>query len=113
MDGAAIYSFNWENPATNYETGDILNLEGVIAKNFGRLGVGVTGYAMIQTTGDSGVGARLGSFESRVYGAGPIVSYMIGDPRNPLTFIAKYYQEFDAKNTFEGQAFDVAFTARF
>jgi hypothetical protein len=113
VNGAAIYTVNWENPATNYETGNILNLEGVIAKNFGRLGVGVTGYAMIQTTGDSGSGAKLGSFESRVYGAGPIVSYTIGNPANGLTFIGKYYQEFDAKNTFEGHTFDVAFTAKF
>ena len=36
VNGAAIYSVNWENPATDYETGNILNLEGVIAKNFGR-----------------------------------------------------------------------------
>ena len=113
VDGALVYSINWENPATNYETGDILNLEGVVAKNFGRFGVGVSGYAMIQTTGDSGAGARLGSFESRVYGAGPIVTYMLGDLRNPLTFIAKYYQEFDAENTFEGRAFDVAVTFKF
>ena len=113
VNGAAIYSVNWENPATDYETGNILNLEGVIAKNFGRLGVGVTGYAMIQTTGDSGAGARLGSFESRVYGAGPILSYTVGNPANGLTFIGKYYQEFDAKNTFEGHTFDLAFTAKF
>jgi hypothetical protein len=113
VNGAAIYSVNWENPATDYETGNILNLEGVIAKNFGRLGVGVTGYAMIQTTGDSGAGARLGSFESRVFGVGPIVSYTIGNPANGLTFICKYYQEFDAKNTFQGNTFDFAFTAKF
>jgi hypothetical protein len=113
VNGAAIYSVNWENPATNYETGDILNLEGVIAKNFGRVGVGVSGYAMIQTTGDSGAGAQLGSFESRVFGAGPILSYMMGDLRNPLTFIAKYYEEFGAENTFEGRAFDIAVTAKF
>ena len=75
VNGAAIYSVNWENPATDYETGNILNLEGAITKNFGRLGIGAVGYAMIQTTGDSGAGARLGSFESRVYGAGPIVTY--------------------------------------
>jgi hypothetical protein len=113
VNGAAIYSVNWENPATDYETGDILNLEGVIAKNFGRLGVGVTGYAMIQTTGDSGAGARLGSFKSQVFGAGPILTYTIGDPANGLTFIGKYYKEFDAKNTFEGQTFDIAVTAKF
>ena len=113
VNGAAVYSVNWENPATDYETGNILNLDGAITKNFGRWGVGAVGYAMIQTTGDSGAGARLGSFESRVYGAGPIVTYMLGDPRNPLTFIAKYYQEFDAENTFEGHTLDVAFSAKF
>jgi len=113
VNGAAIYSVNWENPATNYETGNILNLDGAITKNFGRWGVGAVGYAMIQTTGDSGSGAKLGSFESRVYGAGPILTYTMGDPRNPLTFIAKYYQEFDAEHTFEGHTFDVAFTAKF
>jgi hypothetical protein len=113
VNGAAIYSVNWENPATDYETGNILNLDGAITKNFGRWGVGAVGYAMIQTTGDSGSGARLGSFESRVYGAGPILTYTMGDPRNPLTFIAKYYQEFDAEHTFEGHTFDVAFTAKF
>lgn len=68
-NGAAIYSVNWENPATNYETGNILNLDGAITKNFGRWGVGVVGYAMIQPPA-IGSGARLGSFESRVYGAG-------------------------------------------
>ena len=41
VNGAAIYSVNWENPATDYETGNILNLDGAIVKNFGRWGVGV------------------------------------------------------------------------
>jgi hypothetical protein len=113
LNGSAIYVFNFENEATDYKSGEILNLEGNITKNFGRWGVGVTGYAMIQTTGDSGAGAKLGSFESRVNGIGPLVSYTVGDPRNPLTFIAKYYEEFDAENTFEGHSFDIAFTAKF
>ena len=75
--------------------------------------MGVSAYAMIQTAGDSGAGARLGDFESRVNGIGPILTYTFGDPRNPLTFIGKYYQEFDAKNTFEGRSFDIAVTAKF
>ena len=113
LNGSLIYAVNFENPATNYNSGDILNLEGNITKNFGRWGVGVSAFAMIQTTGDSGAGAQLGSFESRVNGIGPIVTYTLGDPRNPLTFIGKYYQEFDAENTFEGRAFDIAVTAKF
>ena len=50
VNGAAVYSVNWENPATNYETGEILNLDSAITKNFGALGVGAVAYAMIQTT---------------------------------------------------------------
>ena len=59
VNGAAIYSVNFENPATDYETGEILNLEGAVTKNFGPLGVGAVAYAMIQTTPDSGRDARL------------------------------------------------------
>lgn len=68
---------------------------------------------MIQTTPDTGAGARLGAFESRVNGIGPLVTYTLGDPKDPLTVIAKYYKEFDAENTFEGESFDIAVTAKF
>ena len=114
VDGAAIYSVNWENPATDYETGDILNLDGAITKNFGPLGIGAVAYAMIQTTGDSGAGARLGSFESRVYGVGPVVTFTTSaDPTKALTVLAKWYHEFDAENTFEGNVVDVAVSFKF
>ncbi len=109
INGAAIYSVNWENPATDYETGEILNLDGAITKNFGALGVGAVAYAMIQTTPDSGAGARLGAFKSRVYGAGPIVTYSMGG----LTLLAKWYTEFDAENTFEGNVVDAAASFKF
>ena len=112
--GAAIYSVSWENPATNYETGNILNLEGAITKNFGPLGVGGVAYAMIQTTPDSGAGARLGSFESQVFGIGPIVSLTLGGATpTPLTLLVKWYHEFDAENTFEGNTVDGAFSFKF
>jgi hypothetical protein len=113
-NGAAIYSVNWENPATDYETGNILNLDGAITKNFGPLGLGVVGYAMIQTTGDSGSGAQLGSFESRVYGVGPIATFTTSaDPSKALTVLVKWYHEFDAENTFEGNTVDVAMSFKF
>ena len=50
---------------------------------------------------------------SRVNDIGPLITYTLGDPKNPLTFIGKYYQEFEAKNTFEGRSFDIAVTAKF
>ena len=52
-------------------------------------------------------------FRSRVNGIGPLVTYTLGDPKDPLTFIAKYYKEFDAENTFEGESFHIAVTAKF
>ena len=69
---------------------------------------------MIQTTGDSGAGARLGSFESRVYSVGPILTFTTSaDPTKALTVIVKGYHEFDAKNTFEGDVFDAAVSFKF
>ena len=62
LNGSAMYVFNFENEATNYTSGEILNLEGNVTKNFGRWGVGVSAYAMIQTTGDSGAGAQTRRF---------------------------------------------------
>jgi hypothetical protein len=111
---AAIYTVNWENPDTNYETGNILNFDGAITKNFGPLGIGMVGYAMIQTTGDSGAGARLGSFESRVYALGPILTFTTSaDPNTALTVLLKGYVEFDAQNTFEGNVIDGAVSFKF
>jgi hypothetical protein len=109
VNGAAIYSVNFENPATDYTSGEILNLDGAITKNFGALGVGAVAYAMIQTTPDSGRGARLGAFESEVYGAGPIITYSMGG----LTLLAKWYAEFGAENTFEGNTVDAAASFKF
>jgi hypothetical protein len=58
---------------------------------------------MVQTTADSGPGATLGSNESRVYGAGPILTYSLGaGTPTPLTLVAKWYHEFGAVNTLEG-----------
>ncbi len=111
--GNAVYSFSFKNDETDYDTGEILNLEGSVTKTFGRWAIGGVAYAMIQTTGDSGAGARLGDFKSRVYGAGPIVTYTIGEPTNPLTVFFKYYKEFEARNTFEGEIFDAGFSFKF
>jgi hypothetical protein len=54
------------------------------------------------------------SVASRVYGVGPIVSYTLGaGTPTPLTLLAKWYHEFDAENTFEGDVVDVAASFKF
>jgi hypothetical protein len=94
---------NFENPETDYTSGDLFHFDGSITKNFGPLGVGAVAYSMIQTTPDSGAGARFGSNEARVYGAGPIVTYTLGsNPVTALTLIGKWYHEFGAENALEG-----------
>jgi hypothetical protein len=100
---AFAYAVNFENPATDYTTGNLFHIDSSITKNFGALGVGGVAYAMIQTTPDSGAGAKLGDFEAQVYGVGPILTYTLGaGTPTPLTLIAKWYHEFGAENTFEG-----------
>ncbi|MET0380676.1 MAG: transporter [Methyloceanibacter sp.] len=111
LNGSAIYVFNFENKATDSRR-DPPSRRQHHQESRPR-GRRVTAYAMIQTTPDTGAGARLGAFESRVNGIGPLVTYTLGDPKDPLTVIAKYYKEFDAENTFEGESFDIAVTAKF
>lgn len=45
---------------------------------------------------------------------GPILTFTTSvDPTNAVTVIVKGYQEFDAKNTFEGDVFDAAVSFKF
>ena len=44
-----------------------------------------------------------------MYGAGPIITYSMGG----LTLLAKWYAEFDAVNTFEGNTVDAAVSFKF
>jgi hypothetical protein len=113
VSGTATYLFNAENQTTDYKTGQILHFDGAVTKAFGEWRLGAVGYAMIQTTGDSGAGARLGDFKSEVYGAGPFVSYDAKFGERPVTLLLKWYHEFGAKNTFEGDTVTAAFAFKF
>ena len=62
--------------------------------------VGLVGYVYRQITGDSGSGARLGSFKSRVAAVGPEVGWFFKD--QTIYFSARWYWEFDAKHRPEG-----------
>lgn len=100
---AFAYAVNFENPDTDYTSGNLFHNDSCVTKIFGPLQVGAVAYTMVQTTPDSGRGARLGANESQVYGVGPIVSYTLGaKSHSPVTITAKWYREFGAENTFEG-----------
>jgi len=66
------FTYNFENPRTQYQNGIDMHLD-VGASQFvtKQLQIGLVGYAYQQLSCDSGVGNRLGCFESRVFGIGP------------------------------------------
>jgi hypothetical protein len=64
--------------------------------------IGLVGYAYQQLTADSGAGATLGDFKSRVFAIGPQIGYLfpVGNMQGYLNL--KGYKEFDAENRPEG-----------
>lgn len=96
---AAGLTYNFENPATDYQNGIDFHL-GWGASQFlsPKLQVGLVGYWYQQLTGDSGSGAVLGPFKSRVGGIGPQLGYLFDANGRQWYFNLKGYWEFDAKN---------------
>lgn len=73
--------FNTKNDATDYQSGDVFHIDTTVAEHrplfrCGIIGVGVNAFYWKQFTGDSGSGAKLGSFETLQTGVGPVVSYI-------------------------------------
>jgi hypothetical protein len=96
---AAGFTYNFENPDTNYKTGTEFHLEWAIVQNFSKsFGFGLAGYYYQQVTGDSGVGARLGAFEGTVTALGPILNYNFTLGQIPVSTSLTYFKEFDVKN---------------
>lgn len=103
FSAVAGFTYNFENPDTNYKNGVDFHVDlgasQFLSKQFA---VGLVGYAYQQVTGDSGSGARLGDFKSRVFGVGPQLSYIfpLGDHQGYLNL--KGYKEFGAEHRPEG-----------
>jgi hypothetical protein len=60
------------------------------------------GYAYQQTTGDSGSGAVLGSFEGRGYGIGPAIQGIVMAGKTPVSLELQWIHQFGVVNQFEG-----------
>ena len=105
-----MYDINFENKDTNYESGNALHVDYVLAKHMGPLAVGLGGYVHRQLEGDSGAGAVLGDFKAKGASVGPQVRYQF--PKG-YAIAAKYQKEFDVENRPEGQKFAIDFTIPF
>ena len=103
FSAAASYLVNSENTATRYRSGDIAHVDLAAMKAIApRLWIGAVGYVMSQATDDSGAGNTLGARRAQVFGAGPALRYVIAAGDKPVMLTAKYYREFSARNTTEG-----------
>ena len=114
FNGAAGFTFNFENGATDYRTGTEFHFEWAIGYELSKgLIVGIVGYDYRQLTGDSGPGADLGPFKSRVDAIGPGLSYSTIIVKTPLIFNLSHYREFNAEHRFEGNQTLGSVTLRF
>ena len=96
-------TYNFENPDTNYQNGIDWHLDWGLSQFLSKQAhVGLVGYFYNQLTGDSGAGARLGPFRSRVAGVGPQIGYIFpaGNMQGYLNL--KGYYEFAGQHRPEG-----------
>lgn len=103
LSGNIGFTFNGENPATDYRTGTEFHAEFAAVQHFSRqFDAGIIGYFYQQITGDSGAGARLGPFKGRIAALGGTVGYMFMAGELPVATRIKLFREFAAENRVEG-----------
>jgi hypothetical protein len=96
-------TYNFINPYTEYQNGVDAHLDWAISPYVtDKLHIGAVGYFYNQLSGDSGPGAILGDFKSRVAAVGPQIGFFfpVSDRHGYLNL--KSYFEFDAKNRLDG-----------
>ena len=100
------FTFNGENPDTNYNSGNEMHLEMAAKQHLpNHFAMGLVGYWNQQLTADTGGAALLGDFKGRVFGLGPSVSYTFaGSKEHPVTLDLRWYHEFGAQNRVEGDS---------
>jgi len=101
------FTYNFENTHIDYKNGIDWHTDWGLSQFLNKqFFVGAVGYWYQQITGDSGSGATLGPFKSRVGGIGPQIGYIfpVGNDYQGLLNLKSYW-EFDAKNRPEGWNF--------
>jgi hypothetical protein len=90
------FTYNFINPGTQYQNGVDVHLDWSASKFLTKqVELGAAGYFYNQASCDTGTGAVLGCFETRVLGVGPQLGYVIplGDLQGYVN--VKAYQDFD------------------
>jgi hypothetical protein len=105
----AGFDVNTKNSETDYQSGDVFHLDATVAQHLplfgGFAGVGANAFYYQQVSGDSGSGARLGDFEGRTIGVGPVLSFAtkVG-PHKTTDLVAevKWLPELDVAKRLKG-----------
>lgn len=98
------FTYNFENTHTQYQNGVDMHLDlGMSQFVTKQLQLGLVGYAYQQLSCDTGAGNRVGCFQSRVFGAGPQIGYIVPLGENLQGYLnLKGYREFGAEHRPEG-----------
>lgn len=103
FSATAGITYNFENPDTDYRNGLDLHLDWAASQFISeQTHIGLVGYFYHQITGDSGAGATLGDFKSKVDGIGPQVGHIFTMGDKEVYVNVKGYWEFNAKHRTEG-----------
>jgi hypothetical protein len=103
FSAVAGFTYNFINPFTQYQNGVDAHLDWAISPHVNdKVHFGAVGYFYNQLTGDSGPGARLGDFKSRVAAIGPQIGFFLPLADRQSYLNLRVYYEFDAKNRLEG-----------
>jgi hypothetical protein len=115
LSAAVTYVSQSKNDATNYKSGDIMNVDWAIGDYFGggAWEAGVAGNIVQQIGADRGSGAKLGPFKEQSFGLGPALSYSTKLGSVPTSLSAKWEHDIDTHNTFEGDVVTVSATVSF
>jgi hypothetical protein len=96
-------TYNFTNQALDYQNGIDFHLDWGASQFLSKeLFAGVVGYFFNQVTGESGPGAKLGGFQSRVAGIGPQIGYLVPIGGMQGFVGLKGYGEFGAQNRAPG-----------
>lgn len=112
-----MYDYNWTNWQTNWQTGQEFHFDAAIAQKFNNWKLALVGFYYQQLSKDKWGDRVAGGLDpddffvndngktfkgkAKVWALGPMVRY---DYKN-MFFLAKWYHEFDAENTVQGDGF--------
>jgi len=104
LSGVVGMTFNAENPATDYRTGNEFHFEWAAVQHFNQqFDAGLVGYYYKQVTGDSGAGAR-SDFKGEVAAIGATIGWNFKAGELPISTRIKYFHEFADTNRARGDA---------